>query len=62
MRSQAGAWEREGKIGSLDNEYLGIGTYEVKLASASYSLSSGIYIIRMKSGDFIESRRMVLAK
>ncbi len=48
------------EVATLLNEHKSVGNYEVKFNAEG--LSSGVYIYRIESGSFIESRRMMLVK
>jgi photosystem II stability/assembly factor-like uncharacterized protein len=48
------------EIATLVNEQLSPGTYETEWSASSYS--SGVYFYRLTSGDFLETKRMVLVK
>ena len=48
------------EVETLVDEQLSVGTYEVTFNA--HSLSSGIYFYVLKTGDFVESKRMVLVK
>jgi hypothetical protein len=48
------------EIATLVNEKLNPGKYEVDFDGAN--LSSGIYFYQLRSGDFIQSKKMVLLK
>jgi photosystem II stability/assembly factor-like uncharacterized protein len=45
---------------TLVNEKQTVGTYEVTFDASKYS--SGVYFYRLKAGDFVETRKMVLIK
>jgi hypothetical protein len=48
------------EVASLVNEYKNAGSYEVEF-NASH-LSSGIYFYTLRSGDFVQTRKMILLK
>ena len=48
------------EVAELVNERLGIGSYEVTFNGAN--LSSGIYFYKLTTGDFVESKKMMLIK
>lgn len=48
------------EVAVLVDEYRPAGSYEVEFDAAS--LSSGIYLYKLKSGDFIETKKMLLLK
>ena len=48
------------EIATLVDEYKPAGRYEVKFNAAS--LASGIYIYKLQSGNFVQSRKMILLK
>ena len=48
------------EVTTLVNEYKPAGGYEVEFDAAS--LSSGIYLYKLKSGDFIQTKKMILMK
>jgi hypothetical protein len=52
------------EIATLVNEEKSPGTYEVYFnpASGIRHMASGIYFYRMKAGDFIETKKMILMK
>jgi hypothetical protein len=48
------------EVQSLVNERLNAGTYEVKFDGSS--LNSGVYFYKMVTGDFKETKKMLLIK
>jgi hypothetical protein len=48
------------EVATLVNEYKPAGNYEVEFDASR--LTSGVYLYQMKTGSFIESRKMVLVK
>ena len=50
------------EIAELVNERQDAGRYIVNFDAAKYMLSSGIYFYRIKAGDFVDTKRMVLVK
>ena len=48
------------EVTSLVNQQLKPGTYEVEWDATKYS--SGVYIYKLTSGNFTESKKMVLVK
>jgi hypothetical protein len=50
------------KITTLVNGEKSAGNYTVKLSAERYRLSSGIYFYRMTSGNFVETKKMILMK
>ncbi|MBX7044749.1 MAG: T9SS type A sorting domain-containing protein [Ignavibacteria bacterium] len=50
------------EIAELVNETKEAGRYMIDFNAAKYSLASGIYFYRIKAGDFIDTKRMVLVK
>ena len=48
------------EVQTLVNETLQPGTYEVRFDGSE--LNSGVYLVRMKAGDYSETRKMVLLK
>ena len=49
-----------GEVATLVNEEKPIGNYEVEFDATG--LSSGIYFYRLKAGDFVETKKMILMK
>jgi hypothetical protein len=47
-------------VETLVNKNQDIGTYEVLFSGNN--LSSGVYFCRIKAGDFIETKKMILFK
>lgn len=52
------------EVATLVNEYRNAGSYEVEFKSTvgSHQLASGIYYYRLKAGDFVETKKMILLK
>ena len=48
------------KLETLTNEVLSIGNYSINWNASSYP--SGVYLIRMESGDFTQTQKVVLVK
>ena len=48
------------EVAALVNEEKKPGTYEVKFDGSK--LSSGIYFYRIKTGSFVKTKKMILAK
>ncbi len=48
------------EVATLVNEYKAAGTYNVTFNASN--LSSGVYIYRLKSGDFVASKKLLLLK
>ena len=48
------------EVATLVNEELGAGTYQVRFDAGS--LASGVYFYRLQSGDFVETRKLILLK
>ena len=51
-------------VATLVDEYREAGSYEVEFKSSvgSLQLANGVYFYRLKSGDFIETKKMILMK
>ncbi|HEX2983718.1 MAG TPA: kelch repeat-containing protein, partial [Ignavibacteriales bacterium] len=50
------------EITTLVNEMKNAGQYEVKFNAAGINLSSGVYIYRIKSGSFVQTKKLMLIK
>ena len=50
------------EIAELINETKEAGRYTIDFNAAKYSLASGIYFYRIKAGEFVDTKRMVLVK
>jgi len=50
------------EIAELVNETKEAGRYTLDFNASKYSLSSGIYFYRIKAGEFVDTKRMVLVK
>lgn len=50
------------EIAALVNEEQRRGSYNYQLSSANYQLSSGVYYYKLESGNFAETRKMLLIK
>jgi hypothetical protein len=48
------------KVIDLKNEMMKPGNYEIEFDATS--LASGIYLYRIKAGDFVQTKKMVLMK
>jgi hypothetical protein len=48
------------EIATLMDEEKSVGTYELRWNAAS--LSSGVYFYRLKAGEFIQTKKMILLK
>jgi hypothetical protein len=44
------------------NELLAPGSYEVEFNLADYNLPSGVYFYQLRSGKFVETKKMILLK
>lgn len=47
---------------TLVNQRQNAGAYSVTLNASAYNLSSGMYFYKLRAGDFIETRKMILTK
>ena len=50
------------EIATLVNETKPAGSYNYQFSTVNYQLSSGIYFYRLETGDFSETKRMILLK
>ncbi|MEP0862183.1 MAG: T9SS type A sorting domain-containing protein [Ignavibacterium sp.] len=51
------------EVATLVNEYRNAGSYEVEFnVGQTFSLSSGIYFYKLQVGEFIQTKKMILAK
>ncbi|HEX3074765.1 MAG TPA: T9SS type A sorting domain-containing protein, partial [Ignavibacteriales bacterium] len=50
------------EITTLVNEMKNAGRHEVKFNAAGMNLSSGVYIYRIKSGSFVQTKKLMLIK
>lgn len=50
------------EVAELVNEFQQAGEYNYKLSSINYQLSSGVYFYSLRTGNFIQSKKMVLTK
>ncbi len=50
------------EVATLVNEVKHPGRYEVEFNSSKYNLPSGLYFYRLKTGSFIQTKKMVLLK
>ncbi|MEJ5306549.1 MAG: T9SS type A sorting domain-containing protein [Ignavibacteria bacterium] len=51
------------EVATLVNEYLNAGSYEVEFnAGQTRNLSSGIYFYKLQVGEFVQTKKMILAK
>lgn len=50
------------EIAELINEKQDAGSYMINFDASKYMLSSGIYFYRIKAGEFVDTKRMVLVK
>lgn len=50
------------EIASLLNEYKEAGNYEITFYADKYNLQSGVYLYRLQSGYFSETKKMLLIK
>ena len=50
------------EIAVLVDEEQSAGTYEYKLSTINYKLSSGVYFYQLRAGSFVSTRKMVLIK
>jgi len=50
------------EVAVIVNEVLAPGMYNYQFSTVNYQLSSGIYFYTLESGNFIETKRMVLLK
>ncbi|MCL5028589.1 MAG: T9SS type A sorting domain-containing protein [Bacteroidetes bacterium] len=50
------------EVATLVNEEKKAGSYSVQLSAVSKQLASGVYFYRMRAGDFVETRKLLLLK
>ncbi|MDP2039038.1 MAG: T9SS type A sorting domain-containing protein, partial [Ignavibacteria bacterium] len=50
------------EVATLVNEYQQAGTYNSQFAIRNYQLHSGVYFYRLKAGNFVQSKKMILLK
>ena len=50
------------KVSELVNDRRDAGNYEINFDAGKYSLASGTYFYKLESGDFTETKRMILIK
>jgi hypothetical protein len=50
------------EVATLVDEYKPAGIYNYQLLTENYQLSSGIYFYTLKTGNFIETKKMLLLK
>lgn len=50
------------EVATLIDEPKEAGIYEIEFDASKYNLSSGVYIYQMKSGSFIQSKKLILMK
>ena len=50
------------EVGRLVNEKLSPGSYEYQFSSGDHNLSSGVYIYKLVSGNFVDTKKMILLK
>jgi ligand-binding sensor domain-containing protein len=51
------------EVATLVNEYLNAGSYEVEFnAGQTRNLSSGVYLYKLQVGEFVQTKKMILAK
>lgn len=49
-------------VATVLNDRRDAGVYEVSFDAAQYGLSSGVYFYELRSGDFIQTKKMILTK
>ena len=66
-RTPVGSWQTlkvfdvlGNEVATLVNEYKPAGSYEVKLDASKYT--SGIYFYQLRSGHFVQTKKMILLK
>jgi hypothetical protein len=50
------------KVATLVNEPKDAGRYEVRFSAEEYQLANGLYVYRIKSGDFFAARKLLVLK
>ena len=50
------------EVATIVNEVLAPGMYNYQFSTVNYQLSSGIYFYTLESGNFVETKRMILLK
>lgn len=50
------------EVATLIDEYKQPGTYTYQLSVSDYQLTSGVYFYRLKSGDFMQTKKMMVIK
>jgi L-ascorbate metabolism protein UlaG (beta-lactamase superfamily) len=50
------------EVATLVNEMKSAGSYSVQLSMNNYQFTSGIYFYRMKTGNFVETKKLILLK
>ncbi len=50
------------EVATLVNKEQSPGEYEVEFDSGKFNLSSGVYFYKLKTGDFIQTKKMILMK
>jgi hypothetical protein len=50
------------EVAVLVNERLAPGSYNYQFSTDNNQLSSGVYFYRLETGDFVETKRMILLK
>jgi len=50
------------KVATLINEEMAAGSHNYQLSISNYQLSSGIYLYRIQSGNFVQTRKLMLLK
>ena len=50
------------EVATLVDEYQKPGTYNYQFSTSNYKLSSGVYFYRLKTGDFIQTKKMLIMK
>ena len=50
------------EVAVLGNERLAPGSYNYQFSADNNQLSSGVYFYRLETGDFVETKRMILLK
>jgi len=50
------------KVATLINEEMAAGSHNYQLSISNYQLSSGIYLYKLQSGSFVQTRKLMLLK